>query len=103
MKAISMIAPPSGQFRQEARENFDRGTIDMILDLDQNNGSKAIHCRVSREALEDRSGTSGEIALIELFARYRPEVETAIERRLKAGMFELDGSILVRSGELLRV
>lgn len=95
-----MTTKPSGNFRHVARYNSERETVDFILDFQHGEDPKEVPCRVSREALEDRARASGEVAPLDLYEQFRPEVWTAVDRRLKLGHFEPDGTILVRTGEV---
>ena len=93
------ISKPTGTFLDDARWNHERMTVDFTLWLRTDEGEQHIICRVSEEALKDRAETSGEVDLIKLFERFYPQIKAAVDRKLKAGMFAVDGSILIVSGE----
>ena len=84
----------------DAHWNRERETVDFTLRLRADAGEQHIICRVSQEALKDRARINGKIDLMNLHKRFRPEIWRAVDRKLKAGIYEADGSILVVSGDL---
>ena len=93
---------PTGNFLDDARWNYERLTADFTLRLIVDREQRLITCRVSLEALDDREKSRGEIDPMKLFKRYYGEVKAAVDRKVKAGQYEADGSILVVSGEIRR-
>ena len=98
---MNEMAPskPTGTFLDDARWNPDRMTVDFTLWLRTDDGEQYITYRVSIEALEDCARTSGEVDPMKLFKRFYPKITAVLDRKLKAGMFAVDGSILVVSGD----
>jgi Protein of unknown function (DUF1488) len=78
--------------------NPDTGTMRFFADQ---NGTPIL-CAISREALEDRSRTSGlnVPALLSVFERYRGEIEQKAAAKIQAGELEANGTILVRTSDL---
>jgi len=71
---------------------------DMVLFYGQD-GHAVVRCAITREALDDHfHGDSKD--KIEVFRANRPSIEQEVRRRYLAGDTELDGSILIRSGDL---
>jgi hypothetical protein len=78
--------------------NPDTGTMRFIADQD----GTAILCAVSREALEDRSRTTGlnVSGLRSVFEQYRVEIEQKAAAKIQTDEFEPNGTILVRTSDL---
>ena len=71
---------------------------DMVLFYGQD-GEAVVRCAISGEALDDHFQGSGKDRL-EVFRANREPIEQEIRRRYLAGDTELDGSILIRLGDL---
>ena len=71
---------------------------DMVLFYGQD-GDAVVRCAITREALDDHFHGDAKDK-IEVFRANRPSIEQEVRRRYLAGDTELDGSILVRSGDL---
>ena len=71
---------------------------DMVLFYGQD-GEACVRCAIAREALDDHFHGDGKDKL-EVFRANRQAVEKEVQRRYLAGDTELDGSILIRSGDL---
>jgi Protein of unknown function (DUF1488) len=96
---------PAQSFRDDARWNSERDTVDFTLEVRDDNGTHLIPCRVSWEALTDaaRSSDSPSAAkALQLYKKSRDAVHDVVNIRLKAGAFESDGSLLVRTSDLAR-
>jgi hypothetical protein len=94
---------PSGHFRDDARWNGKRTSVEFTLDVRDDNGTHAVTCAVSWEALSDavrsREHTDGARA-IEYYESLKSRIYDAVDRKLKAGAFERDGSILIQTRDL---
>ncbi len=93
------VSKPSGYFKDDARWDHAHGTVDFTLVFNTDDGQRDIKCRVSLEALEDRARTSGGIKPLLLFEKFERDIKRAVDTNLKLGIFEADGSILIKSGE----
>jgi hypothetical protein len=71
---------------------------DIVLFYGQD-GEACVRCAITREALDDHFHGDGKNKL-EVFKANRPSIEQEVRRRYLAGDTELDGSILIRSGDL---
>jgi hypothetical protein len=71
---------------------------DMVLFYGQD-GEAVVRCAITGEALDDHFQGSGKDRL-EIFRANREPLEQEVRRRYLAGDTELDGSILIRSGDL---
>ena len=94
---------PRGKFQDGARWRSGRNAVEFTLLLTASDTEERIPCRVSGEALDDAVGTSGamtEERRLEQFAWLKDKIYAAVDRRLKAGLREPDGSILVQTGEI---
>lgn len=89
--------PPVGHFDRKEYwdENYMEVRFKLILD------GLPISCRVTYEALEDSIGGTN-IDPLKVFTAHREEwFFPAVDRKLKAGLFEGDGSILITSTDYL--
>ena len=71
---------------------------DMVLFYGQD-GEACVRCAITGEALDDHFGGGGKDRL-KVFRANRQPIEQEVQRRYLAGDTELDGSILIRSGDL---
>jgi hypothetical protein len=71
---------------------------DMVLFYGQD-GEAVVRCLVAGEALDAHFHGDGKDKL-EVFRANRQPIEQEIRRRYLAGDTELDGSVLIRSGDL---
>jgi len=71
---------------------------DMVLFYGQD-GDAVVRCLVAGEALDAHFQANGRDRL-EVFRANRQPIEQEIRRRFLAGDTELDGSVLIRSGDL---
>ena len=62
-------------------------------------GNKRIRCAISREALDDRF-RAGNKDKLEVFRANRQAIEEEARRKYLEGRTELDGSVLIRTGDL---
>ncbi|HVH61855.1 MAG TPA: DUF1488 family protein, partial [Candidatus Sulfotelmatobacter sp.] len=72
---------------------------DMVLFYGQD-GEACVRCAITRDALDDHFRGDARDKL-EVFRANRPSIEQEVRRRYLAGDTELDGSILIRSGDVL--
>ncbi len=94
---------PVGTFRDDARWHDDRLTVEFTLDLRDDEREYVIPCRVSREALDDAARRSGPLdgaEALRLFQRFKERIESVVDRKLKLGDLDEDGSIIIRSVDL---
>ncbi len=94
---------PVGTFRDDARWRDDRLVVEFTLDLRDDEREYAIPCRVPRAALDDAARRSGPLdsdKALQLFHRFKDRIESVVDRKLKLGHFEEDGSIIIRSVDL---
>ncbi len=99
--AIKFRGLPRGIFLDDERWNSKDETVDFTLLITDDEGEKPIVCRVSYEALADALGAS-RINPVEVYRGLKSKAHKAIDRKLKAGEFEPDDSILVRTADLNR-
>lgn len=59
---------------------------------------KQVRCAISWEALQDNFGGNG-VPPLECFKANRGRIQAKAERLIRAGRFESDGSIVIRSQE----
>ncbi len=100
---MSSTGKPFGIFRDDARWNDDRMAVEFTLDLRDAERDRAIVCRVSREALDDAARRSGPLdreEALQLFERFKSEIKSAVDRKLKLALFDPDGSITVSTVDL---
>jgi len=71
---------------------------DMVLFYGQD-GEAVVRCAITNEALDDHLHGEGKHKL-EVFRANRQPIEQEMRRRYLAGDTELDGSVLIRSGDL---
>jgi len=71
---------------------------DMVLFYGQD-GEAVVRCAITGEALDNHFQGGGKDKL-EVFRANRQPIEQEIRRRFLAGDTELDGSVLIRSGDL---
>ena len=71
---------------------------DMVLFYGQD-GEACVRCAITNEALDDHFHGDGKDKL-EVFRTNRQPIEQEVRRRYLAGDTELDGSVLIRSGDL---
>jgi len=64
-------------------------------------GSTRVRCKISREALEDHFSDRGRLRPEQAFEKHRREIETVVRRKYLTGERESDGSILIRTLELV--
>ncbi len=94
---------PFGTFRDDARWVHDRLAVEFTLDFRDDEGSRAITWRVSREALMDaaRAKMATDAAeTLRLFRSFKDKIESVVDRKLKLAQFQEDGSIMVRTVDL---
>ncbi len=96
---------PTGTLRDDARWQVHSRTVEFTLDVRDDEGDHAILCRVYRIALEDaawirRSGSLEGAVALKLFERFKKKIESVVDRKLKLGHFEADGSIIIRNVDL---
>jgi len=77
-------------------ETFSRDPGDAIAFWGQD-GETRIHCRISREALDDHFSESDRLKPEAAFKKHRKEIESLARRKYLYGERELDGSVLVRT------
>jgi hypothetical protein len=71
---------------------------DMVLFYGQD-GEAVVRCAITREALDDHFQGDGKDKL-EVFRANRQAIEQEVRRQYNAGDTEVDGSILIHSGDL---
>ncbi len=91
---------PTGHFLDDAHWNSRKGTVDFTLVVQQDGNEERITCRASTGALLNRAKSSGDGDYLGLFRTYQSEVERVVDRKLKIGIRETDGSIVVNSADL---
>jgi transcriptional regulator with XRE-family HTH domain len=64
-------------------------------------GERRMLCRISREALDDHFSERDRLRPDAAFRKYRREVEASARRKYLLGQTEPDGSILIRTGDLV--
>lgn len=91
---------PTGHFLDDAHWNSRKETVDFTLVVQQDGNEERITCRVSMEALADRARSSRDDDYLGVFRTYQSEVEKVVDRNLKLGIREADGSIVIKSADL---
>ena len=96
---------PTGSFRDDARWQGDMMAVEFTLDVRDDERDHAIRCRVARKALEDAAQTRRSSPLegaeaLNLFERFKKKIESVVDRKLKLGHFEADGTIIIRNVDL---
>lgn len=64
-------------------------------------GEKRVLCRISRAALDDHFSEHDRLRPDAAFRKYRRDIEALARRKYLLGQTELDGSILIRTGDLV--
>jgi transcriptional regulator with XRE-family HTH domain len=64
-------------------------------------GEKRVRCLVSRETLEDHFSDRDRLRPDAAFKKYRSEIESLARRKYALGQLEPDGSILIRTLEIV--
>ena len=64
-------------------------------------GSTRVRCKISREALDDHFSERGRLRPEPAFEKHRREIEAVARRKYLTGQVEPDGSILIRTLELV--
>ncbi len=82
-----------------ADQEFRRDESDAIVFWGQD-GDKRVHCRISREALDDHFSDRDRLKPDAAFTKYRRDIETLARRKYLLGQLEPDGSVLIRTNEL---
>lgn len=72
----------------------------MIVSFPAEEGNKTIRCGISREALEDHFQTDGKNPLAAFLAN-RKAIEQLARRKYLWGELEADGSVLIRTTDLI--
>jgi transcriptional regulator with XRE-family HTH domain len=63
-------------------------------------GEKRVHCRISREALDDHFSVRDRLRPGAAFKKYRSDIEALARKKYLLGQLEPDGSVLIRTNEL---
>ena len=96
---------PHGTYRNDARwDSVDR-TIEFTVDLHEGVDARAVHCRVSWDALctVAQCADKGDAAkAMQLYDLFRDRIEAAIAAKVVGAHYEPDGSLLLTSAELGR-
>jgi len=66
-----------------------------------NDGDKRIRFRISREALDDHFSEDDRLRPDAAFKKYRRDIEALARRKYLLGRRELDGSVLIRTNEIV--
>jgi len=66
-----------------------------------NDGDKRIRFRILREALDDHFSEDGRLRPDAAFKKYRRDIEALARRKYLLGRRELDGSVLIRTNEIV--
>ena len=96
---------PTGTFR--TARLADDMKVEILLDFKDGEGDHTIRCYVDRATLEDATGQlpddgpplDGE-DILDLFDIIKDRILAVVDRKLKLGQFEDDGSIVVWKQEL---
>jgi transcriptional regulator with XRE-family HTH domain len=64
-------------------------------------GENRVRCRISREALDDHFSDRGRLRPRAAFEKYRSEIDALARRKYLLGQCEPDGSILIRTGDIV--
>ncbi len=96
---------PAGTFR-DARLAGDM-KVEFLLDFKDDEGDHTIRCYIDRATLEDATGRSPDDGplldgedILDLYDIIIDRIHAVVDRKLKLGQFEDDGSIVVWKQEL---
>ena len=64
-------------------------------------GARRVKCKISREALEDHFSDRDRLRPEDAFLKHRGEIESLARRKYLTGQVEPDGSVLIRTLELV--
>ncbi len=64
-------------------------------------GNARVKCKISREALDDHFSERDKLRSEDAFKKYRTEIEAIARRKYLTGQLEPDGSVLIRTLELV--
>jgi len=64
-------------------------------------GKARLRCRISREALDDHFSDGGRLRPEAAFKKHRPAIEALARRKYLLDHRELDGSVLIRTGDVV--
>ena len=84
-----------------ADQEFRRDESDAVVFWGQD-GEKRVRCRIAREALDDHFSERDRLKPDAAFTKYRSEIEALARRKYLLGQLEPDGSIFIRTNELVR-
>jgi transcriptional regulator with XRE-family HTH domain len=64
-------------------------------------GKARVQCRISREALDDHFSDAGRLRPEAAFKKHRPAIEALARRKYLLDHREPDGSVLIRTGDIV--
>jgi transcriptional regulator with XRE-family HTH domain len=64
-------------------------------------GERRVLCRISSEALDDHFSDRDRLRPVAAFRKHRKEIEALARRKYVSGQREPDGSILIRTGDIV--
>ena len=82
---------------QEHRYESSRGTVAFW----GQDGTQRVLCRISREALDDHFSDRDRLKPDAAFKKYRKQVEALARRKYVSGQREPDGSVLIRTNDVV--
>ena len=81
---------------KEFRDDFGIGVIFWGQE-----GDRRVRCVISREALDDHFSDRDRLRSDAAFQKYRTEIEALARKKYILGQLEPDGSILIRTNEIM--
>jgi transcriptional regulator with XRE-family HTH domain len=81
-------------------EDYRYGMVEGVSFWGQD-GEKRVLCRISREALDDHFSERDKLRADAAFRKHRRDIEAFARRKYLLGQIEPDGSILIRTGDLV--
>lgn len=84
-------------FTADAIEDGDRMTINFA----GYDGDKRVLCRVSREALDDLLAPNRSDDRMSIYRIYQGGIQSNASTKYDRGLFEADGSVMIRSADVV--
>jgi len=81
-------------------QNYQFDSVEGVTFFGQD-GVRRIKCKISREALDDHFSDRDRLRPNDAFLKYRGDIESIARRKYLTGQIEPDGSILIRTLELV--
>ncbi len=100
---MSFHSKPTGYFLDDGHWVDDHLAVEFTLELNVGDNTQEICCRVYGNALYDAGRRNGPLIgdeAVEFYQRFRSRIHDEVDRKLKAGNFDGDNLIIVRTADL---